>query len=1291
MTTTELSPKTKPGVTGLEGFILLLIGQTISLFGSGLTAFALDIWVFLETGSVTLFGLVTVLGVVPNILVSPFAGALVDRWDRRKVIIISDTVSAGCTLILAILLYTDQLAVIHVALISIVMSLMGAFQRPAYVATTPLLVPKKHYARINGVAAMIGASAQILAPTMAAFLILAINLWGVLIVDFVTYFIALGILSRIHIPRPKASLAGQSKTSRLRDEILHGWRYLRERSGLFALMVFATLNNFFVGVLITLMTPMALSLYDARVLGLVLSTGGIGLLLGGIIMTFWRGPRRRIYGILAVYIVSALCVMMVGIEPVPGVFYAAAFLFFMGIPIVDGLAATIWYSKIHPDVQGRARAVRQAFSWSLLPVSYVMTGLLADNIFEPAFAEGGVLAQTVLGDLVGIGPGYGLAFMFALTGLFLLILAAGSLLNPRLRNIEEEIEDVVTDTPDEMLESQEEVIVEERDLKFGLSRPFRVILTSVLAVVLLLVVAGVLISVLTVRQPFPQTEGTLTVSGLQEPVTVRRDSYGVPHLYAENQEDMFFAQGFTHAQERFWQMESQRLVAKGRTAELYGEFTLDLDIDARNIGWYRIAQATWQMYQQTDPEAVAALEAYSAGVNAYLDENRDSFNLNLTIWNAIGEPWEIDPWQPADSLAIGVLLDWDLGGGVYREQERAILSERLGPAAAAALWPYYSPDYPYILPDGGVPITQTTQINDKFVSNRDLSQFTFIGSAARTPFSIGQHPFSGSNSWVISGEHTENGLPLLANDPHIALEIPSRWFEMGLHAPSDWDVVGFSLPGIPTVLIGRNQHIAWGLTNARVDTQDLFIEKINPNNPNQYEFQGEWRDMEIIEETILVAEREPLVLEVQLTHHGPLVAIPDPRMTEAMSMAWTGSGTTRVFKAAILLNKAQNYDDFLEAMRLWDTLSQSIVYADVDGNIAYQLPGRIPVRPRSDGQFPVPGWTGEYDWAGWVPFDELPRALNPESGYIIAANNAIVSEAYPHVISKEWAAGERAARIEEMILATLTTQGVITTDDMARIQLDTKTLLAADYVPLLLSLNPTSDQMEEALRYLSEWDHQEQRDSVATTIFEIFYMHLAETVLADELGDISDVYLFDGNAQRMFFHHLASDEDAIWWDDVTTEQMETRDDILHNALEETVIWLERKLGKNMAGWQWGELHTITFENVPLGRFGIPAIAVLLNRGPYSIDGGNSVINATGWNWENPAPSRSGVSFRLIVDLSDVDKAQAIHATGQSGHPYHPHYTDFIEMWVEGEYHPVYLSEAAIAEQVVEQLILVPAE
>lgn len=1288
--TTDRSPKTKPGVTGLEGFILLLIGQTISLFGSGLTAFALDIWVFLETGSVTLFGLVTVLGVIPNILVSPFAGALVDRWDRRKVIILSDTVSALCTLILAILLYTDRLTVIHVAIISMVMSVMGAFQRPAYVATTPLLVPKKHYARVNGIAAMIGASAQILAPTMAAFLILAINLWGVLIVDFVTYFIALGILSRIHIPRPKASLAGQSKTTRLRDEILHGWHYLRERSGLFALMIFATLNNFFVGVLITLMTPMALSLYNASVLGLVLSTGGIGLLLGGVIMTFWRGPRRRIYGILAVYIVSALCVIMVGIEPVPVVFYAAAFFFFMGIPIVDGLAATIWYSKIHPDVQGRARAVRQAFSWSLLPISYVMTGILADNVFEPAFAEGGALAQTSLGNLVGVGPGYGLAFMFALTGLFLLILAAGSLLNPRLRNIEDEIEDAVTETPDEMLEPREETLPEDGDIKFGLTRSFRTALIAIFSVVMVLVLAGIAVSVLSVRQPFPETNGTVAVSGLQEPVTVLRDQYGVPHIYANSQEDMFFAQGYTHAQERYWQMESQRLVAQGRTAELYGEFTLDLDIDARNIGWYRIGLETWEMFQQTDPEVVAALEAYSAGVNAYLEENRDNFNLNLTIWNAIGEPWEIEPWQPADSLAIGVLLDWDLGGGVYREQERAILSQRLGDAAAAALWPYYSPDYPYILPDGGVATTQTELSRHNLAQNWDPTQFTFIGSTANTPFNLGQHPFSGSNSWAISGTHTENGLPLLANDPHIALEIPSRWFEMGLHTPSDWDVVGFSLPGIPTVLIGRNQQIAWGLTNARVDTQDLFIEKINPANPRQYEFQGEWRDMEIIEEVIQVAESEPLLLEVQITHHGPIVAIPDRRLEEAMSMAWTGSGTSRVFKAAILLNKAQNYDDFLNAMRLWDTLSQNIIYADVDGNIAYQLPGYIPVRPRSDGQFPVPGWTGEYDWAGWIPFDELPHSLNPDSGYIITANNAIVSEAYPYVISKEWAAGERAARIEAMIIEILATQGVITTADMARIQLDTKTLLAADYVPLLLTLNPTSAQMEEALGYLAEWDHQEQRDSVATTIFEMFYFHLAETALADELGDISDVYLFDGNAQRMFFHHLASQEEAIWWDDVTTEGIETREDILLQALDETLIWLERKLGKNSDRWQWSRLHTINFENVPLGRFGIPAISVLLNRGPYPIDGGNGVINATGWGWDDPATSRSGVSFRMIVDLSDVDGGQAIHATGQSGHPYHPHYTDFIEMWIEGEYHPVYLSETAVAEQAVEQLILVPA-
>lgn len=1276
----------KQRISGLEGFILLLVGQSISLLGSGLTGFALDIWVFLETGSVTLFGFIAVLGVLPNIIISPFAGAIVDRSDRKKVMIISDSVVALCTLALAYLLFTEQLAVFHVGIITTIMSAAGAFQRPAYVATTPLLVPKRHYERINGIAAMIGAAAQILAPTMAAFLILAIDLWGILVVDFVTYLIALVIIWQIHIPRPKATAAGQTEKKSLWQEVVHGWRYLTTRAGLFALMIFSTLSNFIVGVLVTLMTPMALSLYDARVLGLALSSGGIGVLAGGLLMTFWRGPKKRIWGILIVHFLGGLAVLVAGLEPVPTVFYIVAFFFFMGIPITDGLASAIWYSKTAPDVLGRTRAVRQAFSWSLLPVSYLLSGVLADRVFEPLFAENGAWSGTFMGELIGIGPGFGIAFLFALTGIVAMIQGMVGFLYPRLRHIEEELPDAVTESPEEMVEPSEgsnEPMVE--NVRFGMTRSFRIALIGLTAVVLVLILSGVFISVLTVRRPFPKTEGIVALPGVKESVNIYRDEYGIPHIYANSVEDMFFAQGYVHAQDRFWQMEVQRRVAQGRTAELYGEFTLDVDILARNIGWNRIGSATWAMYQESSPETVAALEAYSAGINAYLDENRDNFSLNMTIWEVIDEPWEIEPWTPEDTLMLGVALDWGFGGGMYREQERAILRQTLGESAETDLWPYYSDDRPYILTN---PIAEEGSNNLVLPENTVLSpNLNFIGATQNSPFGIGLHPFAGSNSWVVSGKHTDTGLPMLANDPHLDLEIPSRWYEVALHGPG-WDVVGFSFAGVPGVVIGRNNHITWGLTNARVDTQDLFIEKINPVNPLQYEFEGEWHDMTVITEVIGVADIGDYVLDVRQTHHGVIVTDADERLDQVLALSWASSEPSRVMQAILELNQASNYAEFRDAMRIWDTLSQNIIYADVEGNIAYQLPGRIPKRRNGDGSLPVPGWTGEYEWDGWIPFEELPSLLNPVSGYIITANNAIVDENHPYVISREWGSGDRAARIQEMLEITLAENGQITINDFARVQLDAKSLLAADYVPLLLDLSSDDERVIAALEQLRNWDYQENRESVATTIFEIFYMHLANAVVGDELGAIQDVYLFDGNTQRIFFHNLSQQPDALWWDNVNTDSVETRDEILMQALTETITWLEKTIGQNMDQWRWGTLHTITFENVPLGRFGIVSLEFILNRGPFPVDGGNSVINAIDWDWEDPARSTGGVTFRLLVDLANIDGSQAIHATGQSGHPYHPNYADMIELWQNGEYHQVAFSREAALNSSVEHLVLI---
>jgi len=831
------------------------------------------------------------------------------------------------------------------------------------------------------------------------------------------------------------------------------------------------------------------------------------------------------------------------------------------------------------------------------------------------------------------------------------------------------------------------------------------IIVGVLAVLALVLFAG---GMAVARSPFPDTDGekalelpaacetagegeeaalcvALTGHGLTAPVHIYRDEHGIANIYAENTADLFFAQGYVHAQDRMWQMEFWRHIAMGRVSEIVGEPGLENDKFIRTSGWNRIAAANLAYYEQELPEAMAALEAYSAGVNAYLVENKDDIAISQRILGLVGEPWTIEPWEPLHSIGWGVVMGWDLGGNWDDELTRARLYAAIGQEATDELVPGYPYDTrPVIAPTGQlVSAANTTSGASPAVAAVDWTQVStqLIG---QPPAALGDGPFLGSNNWVVSGEHTASGLPLLANDPHLGIQMPSIWYQVGLHAPG-WDVTGFSFAGIPGVIIGHNDRIAWGVTNVGPDVQDLYIEKINPDNPNQYEYMGEWRDMNLIEEVIKVNGGEDVTLTVRETQHGPIISDVLEDQPDVLAMRWTANnGPSRILQSALLLNQAQNIDDFREALRYWDIPSQNFVYADVDGNIAYQTPSLIPIRANGQGMVPVPGWTGEYEWQGYIPYEELPALLNPEQGYIVTANNAVVDEQYPYFIARDWASGDRAQRITAMIDAAIA-DGPIDADDFARIHFDSYSTRAESYVPLLTGLASDDAEVQRALALLRDWDYQERRDSVATSIFEMFYMHLVRNVLIDDLGE--ENYL-DGHS-TIYFHRLANLPDARWWDDVTTPKVETREDILLRSLSDGLAWLHANLGDDMDGWTWGRLHTATFSSTPLGESGIGPIESLVNRGPFPADGGTDLVNATSWRFTEPAVITSHPSMRMIVDLSDFDASRWVIPTGQSGHPFNAHYDDQIELWLNGEYLPMLSSREAIEAAATDQLVLQP--
>ena len=804
------------------------------------------------------------------------------------------------------------------------------------------------------------------------------------------------------------------------------------------------------------------------------------------------------------------------------------------------------------------------------------------------------------------------------------------------------------------------------------------ILLILLVVVLILGMAGFGVGYATVRRAWPQTRGTLQVPGLQAPVTVIRDRWGVPHIYASNPHDLFFAQGYVHAQDRFWQMEFWRRLSSGRLAEVLGKSALPTDRFVRTIGWHRAAAQDWE---RADPETRAVLEAYSEGVNAYISTHKGRLGLEFTLLGLTGKKFDPEPWTPVHSIAWGKVMAWDLGGNMSYELLRAGIIARLGTGAVPDLMPAPPPDRPVIVPH---PLTRAT--------------LQSIPEAVFTTHFLGEGDDLGSNNWVVAGSRTETGMPLLANDPHLGLQMPSIWYEVGLHCEPKgpdcpYNVVGASFAGVPGVVIGHNDRIAWGVTNVNPDVQDLFIEKVNPENPNQYEYRGRWEDMQIIREEIRVAgQEEPVVVFARITRHGPIIndIVGGEEKDwsygwQPLALSWTALQPGTLTRSILLLNRAQNWEDFREALSYWDVPSQNFIYADVDGNIGYQMPGRIPIRGRGDGSVPVPGWTGEYDWVDYIPFDDLPRAFNPPEGYIVTANNAVVGPDYPYLLTVDWS--DRTALRAQRIVELIEKLTPISVDDMKAIQGDNLSVWTRAVLPYVTALSTDDPRLKEALDLLRAWDGRSTRDSAAAALFESFRLHLAERTFRDDLGDS---LLRQAKSPVLYaLESMVKDPQSPWFDDRRTPKTETRDEILLLALKDAVAELTERLGPNMEKWRWGDLHTATFKNQALGQSGIAWIERIFNRGPVATDGTAGAVNNTGYNLNTPYDVRSGPSYRQIVDAGDWSRSVSMHTTGQSGHPFHRHYDDMIDPWRNIQYHPMLWSRTEVEAQAEGILRLVP--
>ena len=839
--------------------------------------------------------------------------------------------------------------------------------------------------------------------------------------------------------------------------------------------------------------------------------------------------------------------------------------------------------------------------------------------------------------------------------------------------------------------------------------PMRVVWKVLRGILVFVVVAAVVIvgaGAIVARRSFPQTSGQVEVDGLAASVTVIRDGRGVPHIYAESTGDLYFAQGYVHAQDRFWQMDWWRHIGSARLAELAGSALVDTDTFLRTLGFADIAE---REIAQLDSESQAALEAYAAGVNAYLNERSGSaLSFEYAMLPLLNRGYEPEPWTPVNTITWAKMMAWDLGGNMGREIERAVTYGLFGADRAEELWPEFPSEFPVIVPDSfsadATPGPADTDLVESLAPlwvalGSDLDALSALG-----PF--GQ-PDIGSNNWVVSGTRTNTGMPLLANDPHLGIQNPAIWYEAGLHCTGTsgrcpHDVVGFSLPGTPGIVIGHNDRIAWGVTNLGPDVQDLFIEKINPENPDQYEFEGEWVDMDIRTEIIEVAGSDAITLEVKSTIHGPIISdvygpledfgdkaggteVPDQY---AVAFRWTALEPTGIVDAILGVNYARDWDDFRNALRDWDVPSQNFVYADVEGNIGYQAPGQVPIRVRGDGRLPVPGWTGEHEWAGFVPFSQLPSVYNPPEGFIATANQPVIEPGSVPYLGADAAYGYRGARIVDVLEA----DSDVTIDEISELQGDARNLSAEEILPYVFDLPADSEVVEDAQQMLLTWSagdaaFQMNRDSAGAALYGAFWRNLLRTTFHDELPE-----RYYPNGQGRWFvvvESLLADPTASWWDDTTTTGVEDRDIILVRALSDAWAELEDELGRNPDNWRWGDLHTAEFQNAPFGQSGIAPLEWIFNRGGFEVDGGRSIVNATGWSPVDGYEVVTLPSMRMIVDMADFDRSLTIHTTGQSGHTFHPHYMDLAPLWANEELLPMHWTRDAVESDSTGILILRP--
>lgn len=833
----------------------------------------------------------------------------------------------------------------------------------------------------------------------------------------------------------------------------------------------------------------------------------------------------------------------------------------------------------------------------------------------------------------------------------------------------------------------------------GFGRILGRILIGALIALLVIALIATAVGVWFVQRTLPQTSGALQVNGLHGTVSVLRDTYGVPHITGNDLHDVIFAQGYVTAQDRLFQLEFNRRVAQGRLAEMFGSGGKDrplVDADAflRTLGMYAAAQTE---LASLDDTTRGELQAYADGINAFVSSHKDSLPLEFTVLGITPAPW-----SPIDSLAYGRVVAYSLDGTWNTKYARAIVTAKTTIETARTLFPTYPTENPTLIPTRvsgfasalGATQQQTTTLGatnapdiEALASMVQLSPTLLHGADVVRDLLGDVHDGLGSNNWVVDGSKSATGKPLLANDPHLGIRMPAIWYEIGLRG-GGLDVIGFSFPGDPGIVIGHNNYIAWGVTNVDADNTDLYVEKLDPTgHPGMYQFDREWRPLETRQEVIKIRGESPVTITVSSTLHGPIMTdvVGDLKKHPELApvaLKWTALQPGYTFAGFFQLDFARNWNEFDAAVSNI-SISQNFVYADVDGNIGYRMSGLLPIRPVENETLPVSGSTSAHEWKGYVAQSEMPRLYNPSNHIIVTANNQIVDDNSSQYVTTDWDYGYRARRITDLLSAATN----VSATDYQRIQADVLSIPASKLTPKFITAGSSATgDAATAAKILNGWDYTMTRDSAAAAVYEATAGALARATIEPVLGkDVYGVYRdnFSSSGVYTVLINLMNQPTAPF---ITSSPNE----VIVKALNDAMAELRSALGSDTSKWRWGALHQAHFAHPLASAF---PLNYLFDVAPVDRPGDSVTVNAAGGGGFSADPAdysqQTVPSMRQIIDLSNFDNSLWVTTTGESGQPGSAHYSDLVPLWDQNKYQPMYYSPEKQASSATGILTLKP--